>query len=352
MGSAPDVPPPGAESSTLARTWSSFRGLPTWAQVVLWTIAWPLLAALLLVADPHGAPIGRRAGALAVLLLGTPMWVAVVTGGSVDDEPPAVAVDDRTADTEDEEDEEDDDEVEEEEEEEEPDDDVDEDSGDTDADADDAPEGPDAAASEDEDGGDEATGTWTAVNVVDGDTIDVRGPGGQQRVRIVGIDTPERGECGFERATQAMVDLVAGRRVELVAGARDDRDAYDRILRYVDVEGTDAGLSLIEQGMAISRYDSRDGYGAHDRQAAYVAADGATAHVCDLTEPAPGPVPEPDPAPEPEPTPEPGSGPGTGPGGSWKNCTEARDHGAAPVHRGDPGYGDHLDRDQDGVGCE
>ena len=39
-------------------------------------------------------------------------------------------------------------------------------------------------------------------------------------------------------------------------------------------------------------------------------------------------------------------------GGAFRNCTEARAAGAAPVHRGDPGYGTHLDRDNDGVGCE
>ncbi|WZH38946.1 MAG: excalibur calcium-binding domain-containing protein [Microbacterium enclense] len=36
----------------------------------------------------------------------------------------------------------------------------------------------------------------------------------------------------------------------------------------------------------------------------------------------------------------------------YKNCTAAREAGAAPVHRGDPGYGSHLDRDGDGIGCE
>jgi hypothetical protein len=36
----------------------------------------------------------------------------------------------------------------------------------------------------------------------------------------------------------------------------------------------------------------------------------------------------------------------------YANCTEARQAGAAPVRRGDPGYGSHLDRDNDGVGCE
>jgi Excalibur calcium-binding domain len=37
---------------------------------------------------------------------------------------------------------------------------------------------------------------------------------------------------------------------------------------------------------------------------------------------------------------------------SYGNCSEARDAGAAPVRVGDPGYGRHLDRDGDGVGCE
>lgn len=37
---------------------------------------------------------------------------------------------------------------------------------------------------------------------------------------------------------------------------------------------------------------------------------------------------------------------------AYRNCAAARAAGAAPVYRGDPGYGEHLDRDGDGVGCE
>ncbi|HFI0234473.1 TPA: excalibur calcium-binding domain-containing protein [Streptococcus suis] len=36
----------------------------------------------------------------------------------------------------------------------------------------------------------------------------------------------------------------------------------------------------------------------------------------------------------------------------YKNCTAARNAGAAPVRIGDPGYAPHLDRDGDGIGCE
>ncbi len=47
-----------------------------------------------------------------------------------------------------------------------------------------------------------------------------------------------------------------------------------------------------------------------------------------------------------------GAGPGSRPDGAFKNCTEARERGGAPVHAGESGYGRHLDRDGDGVGCE
>lgn len=42
----------------------------------------------------------------------------------------------------------------------------------------------------------------------------------------------------------------------------------------------------------------------------------------------------------------------TSTGGAFRNCSAARAAGAAPMRRGDPGYGSHLDRDNDGVGCE
>lgn len=133
---------------------------------------------------------------------------------------------------------------------------------------------PDTVTEDRDDGG--AVGRWDVVDIVDGDTIDVRSRDGvAERVRIIGIDTPERGVCGFGEASVALADLLVGRRVTLVAGAVDDRDRYGRLLRYVDVGETDAGLELLRRGLAVARYDSRDGYGAHPREAAYVAADAA-----------------------------------------------------------------------------
>ncbi|WP_083889817.1 excalibur calcium-binding domain-containing protein [Nocardia pneumoniae] len=36
----------------------------------------------------------------------------------------------------------------------------------------------------------------------------------------------------------------------------------------------------------------------------------------------------------------------------YKNCTEVRNAGKAPLLRGQPGYAPHLDRDNDGIACE
>lgn len=80
-------------------------------------------------------------------------------------------------------------------------------------------------------------------------------------------------------------------------------------------------------------------------QPAYASGYDAAPNVEPQAEPEP-PVEEPEPAPQEEqPPPAPDHV-------HFENCTAARDAGAAPVHRGDPGYARHLDRDGDGVGCE
>ncbi|WP_443054826.1 excalibur calcium-binding domain-containing protein [Streptomyces sp. NBC_00691] len=67
----------------------------------------------------------------------------------------------------------------------------------------------------------------------------------------------------------------------------------------------------------------------------------------------PKPKPTQVPVPTQEPTPEPTEDDSSSGGSvSYRNCTAVREAGAAPIHVGDPGYGRHLDRDGDGVGCE
>lgn len=110
--------------------------------------------------------------------------------------------------------------------------------------------------------------TVTFVSVVDGDTIETSAG----TVRIIGIDTPERGECGHDRASAAIERILsAGDRVVLkLPRGENDRDAYERLIRYVTTsKGVDVGLMQLTSGNAVARYDSTDGYPAHPYEAAY-----------------------------------------------------------------------------------
>ena len=108
------------------------------------------------------------------------------------------------------------------------------------------------------------------IRVIDGDTVVIAG---DERVRLIGIDTPENGQCGFDEAKQALETLLATGTATFYSGVISDKDKYDRLLRYIEVEGVDVGLNLISNGFAIARYDSRDGYGPHDRESEYIDAD-------------------------------------------------------------------------------
>jgi micrococcal nuclease len=90
------------------------------------------------------------------------------------------------------------------------------------------------------------------VSVEDGDTFDVLLGGAGETVRLIGINSPEDGECFSDEARAALVDLVLGEPVELLADT-SDRDQYGRLLRYVSVDGTSVNQQLVADGMARSR---------------------------------------------------------------------------------------------------
>lgn len=117
----------------------------------------------------------------------------------------------------------------------------------------------------------------TVDYVVDGDTIRLRSG---TYVRLIGIDTPEVGQCGY-RAAKRKLDRWVGGEVRLVNPAGvDDRDHYRRLLRYAHDSGRDTGLALIRLGLAKARYDGRDGYDRHPRQATYRRADRSNPDLC------------------------------------------------------------------------
>ncbi len=96
------------------------------------------------------------------------------------------------------------------------------------------------------------------IKVVDGDTIDVwLRSGREQRVRLLGIDTPEvyfGTECGGPEASRSLKQLLpVGTGVRLVSDPTQDRvDRYGRILRYVVrvLDGRDVDRAQVRRGWA------------------------------------------------------------------------------------------------------
>ena len=86
------------------------------------------------------------------------------------------------------------------------------------------------------------------AHVVDGDTLDIGG----ERVRVLGIDTPERGECGYAPASRATAELALGRVIQLEADeTQAARDRFGRTLAYVRLpDGRDLGEVLLRRGLA------------------------------------------------------------------------------------------------------
>jgi micrococcal nuclease len=97
--------------------------------------------------------------------------------------------------------------------------------------------------------------TATVVKVVDGDTIHVRLGGRTEKVRYIGMDTPEthhptkREQPGGREATAVNRRLVEGKTVRLELDVQQ-RDRYGRLLAYVYVGEVMVNAELVRLGYA------------------------------------------------------------------------------------------------------
>ncbi len=96
----------------------------------------------------------------------------------------------------------------------------------------------------------------SVVRVIDGDTFDVDPPvelgseGEIDRFRMLCIDTPETGECGYDEATERLDELIGGQTVTLHFDS-DCTGTYDRGLAYVVLGGKLVNLQLAKEGYAL-----------------------------------------------------------------------------------------------------
>lgn len=172
---------------------------------------------------------------------------------------------------------------------------------------------------------------------VDGDTLRC----GDELIRLIGIDAPELpGHCQEGRDCAPGDPVESKRALDTLSRgtaliSRQGRDLYGRTLARVQVNGVDLSCAQLAGGRAIYRADwdqfgsvgtdcsvleSREAErNAPRRQRAQTDRSASNARSVSW---------------------------------SYRNCAEARRAGAAPLLRGTPGYGPHMDGDGDGIACE
>jgi endonuclease YncB( thermonuclease family) len=237
----------------------------------------------------------------------------------------------------------------------------------------------------------------TVTDIVDGDTVDLSDG---RRVRVLGVDTPEKGECGFEEASEFARATLLNKEVAVASDPTQDAvDQYGRSLLYVSRWGVDYSLVVVGAGWA--RAYIPDGNPLQKTTTLQYAEDTAKAlkigiwgDACaappspsrapvenrqappqndnDLFTPAPAlapqaapaPTPPPRPAPAPRPEPEPAPAPNADrASASESNChssyqpciPDVRDLDCSQIRHqvrvvGPDEY--RLDADNDGTGCD
>ena len=81
--------------------------------------------------------------------------------------------------------------------------------------------------------------------VIDGDTVESN----ETSIRLLGINTPERGEIYYLEAKEFLEDLVLNKTIRLEYG-KDKKDRYGRTLAYLYIGSNNVNLKLVENGYA------------------------------------------------------------------------------------------------------
>ncbi len=94
------------------------------------------------------------------------------------------------------------------------------------------------------------------IKVIDGDTIVIESG---ERVRLLGIDAPEKGENYYKEAKERLEDLILFKNVTLESYGRN-RDKYGRLLRYIWVNEENINIKMIKEGFAFPYIEKNTKY--------------------------------------------------------------------------------------------
>jgi micrococcal nuclease len=119
------------------------------------------------------------------------------------------------------------------------------------------------------------------IDVIDGDTVEVERIG---RVRLIGVDTPEKGKCGDDAATRYTRQRLLDEVVQVELG-EEEKDRYDRTLAYLTRDERMHNRDLLSEGYArVLTIPPNDKYAADFEEAereAKPSSETASLATCD-----------------------------------------------------------------------
>ncbi len=99
-----------------------------------------------------------------------------------------------------------------------------------------------------------------SVNVADGDTFTLLDDNNtQHRIRLYGIDAPERGQAFGNRSREYLASMIVGKTLTVTY---TEKDNYERILGKVSTESIlDVNLRMIQSGMRyLGKFSTKGEY--------------------------------------------------------------------------------------------
>ncbi len=121
--------------------------------------------------------------------------------------------------------------------------------------------------------------TWTAevIRVADGDTVTVSYHNKTEKIRLLGVNSPETakegqaGQCYGDKASDFTHQQLMGQMIVIVDDStKEDFDQYGRRLAYIEFKGQDYNQLLIEKGLA-KEFTFKGEY--YQRQRNFIAAE-------------------------------------------------------------------------------
>jgi len=192
-----------------------------------------------------------------------------------------------------------------------------------------------------------------SARAMDGDSLNMAGI----VIRLHGVDAPELNQtCSRQGQSWACGKDASAKLAQLVSGAnlrceQRDIDDYDRIVATCKAQQMDIGQTMVEAGLAVALPQFSDRYlGAEARAKALGLGiwDSEFQQPADYRAANPrAHRPKPQASIERRPIASPAPS-----GVYYRNCSAAWAAGAAPLHRGQPGYRPEMDGDGDSVACE